>query len=96
MHLNNQTTGQLERLRLLDCPVVIQDGKPQAPVVGLAVAGFNAIIHSLQVRTLRRYWTYMRKFDRKHSCGANGFWETFMITRYQARQTLPARWFNRA
>lgn len=96
MNLNNHTTGQLERLQLLGCHVVIRDGVPHASVVGLAVSSLNSIIHALRVRSLRRYWKYMRDFDRKYGRGASGFWETFMVTKYQARQVLPARWFNRA
>jgi len=96
MHLNHLTTGQLERLQLLGCPVVIRDGAPHATVIGLAVARFNAIIHALRVRSLRGHWKYMRDFDRKWGCGASGYWESYVVTKYQARQVLPARWFNRA
>lgn len=96
MHLNHFTTGQLERLQLLGCTVVIRDGEPQATVTGLAVARVNSITHALRVRSLRRYWKYMRDFDRQMDRGADGFWETYMVTRYKARQVLPARWFNRA
>lgn len=96
MHLNHLTTGQLERLQLLGCTVVIRDGEPHARVTGLAVASFNAIIHALRLRHLRRHWKYMRDFDRKYDRGVCGFWETYMVTRYEARQVLPARWFNRA
>lgn len=106
MHLNNQTTGQLERLQLLGCPVVIQDGKPRAPVIGLAVAGFNAIIHSLRVRILRNTWNSARRIDRmiEHGNRISGKIEapheyyacTYRYARFKATEALPSRWFNRA
>ena len=98
MHLNHLTTGQLERLQLLGCPVVIRDGEPHATVTWLAVASLNSIIHALRVRSLRRYWKYMRRFDNGMgpAYATLAIWETYMVTKYQARQVLPARWFNRA
>lgn len=96
MHLNNLTTGQLERLQLLGCQVVIRDGAPHATVIGLAVARFNSIIHALRVRSLRLYWARERIFDRTYGRGADWFWESYVVLKYQAREELPARWFNRA
>lgn len=96
MRLNNKTTGQLERLRLLGCPVVIHDGRPHASLLGLAVASFNSVIHALRVRSLRRYWMDIRRFDKSFGDGPALFWESYMVTRYMARQELPSHWFNRA
>ena len=96
MHLNNHTTGQLERLQLLGCPVVIRDGVPHTSVVGLAVASLNSIIHALRVRSLQVYWRRMRNLDRLLGSSSNAFWESYMVLKYQARKELPSRWFNRA
>lgn len=98
MHLNNLTTGQLERLQLLGCPVVIHDGKPKASIIGLAVASVNAITNEIRVRSLRHFWQRQRHFDKSlgYGYGETAFWETYMATRYKAREILPSRGFNRA
>ena len=95
MQLNNSTLGRLERLQLLGCPVVIRAGQPHATGIGLAVARFNSIIHALRVRSLRRYWQEDRAFSRGYMPAPHPFWESYMILRFQAREVLPARWFNR-
>lgn len=96
MQLNPSTLGRLERLQLLGCPVVIRAGQPHATVIGLVVARFNSILHALRVRSLRRYWREDRAFCRKHMPeAADLFWESYMVLRFQAREVLPSRWFNR-
>ncbi|MND16957.1 hypothetical protein D3C76_649920 [compost metagenome] len=96
MHLNNLTTGQLERLQLLGCPVTVTDGAASAPLAGLLLAGLSSVLHAVRVRKVRACWRKERRLDRKLGCHREAFWETYMITQYEAQQVLPARWFNRA
>lgn len=96
MNLNNATTGQLERLRLLGCPVTVTDGAASAPLAGLLLAWLASSLHAVRVRKVRECWRDERRLDRKLGCQREAFWETYMITRYEARKVLPSRWFNRA
>lgn len=96
MHLNNKTAGQLERLRLLGCPVTVTDGAASAPMVGLLLAWLASSLHAVRVRKVRACWRNERRLDRKLGRQREAFWETYMVTRYIALQELPSRWFNRA
>lgn len=96
MHLNDKTTGQLERLRLLGCPVTVTDGVASAPLAGLLLVWLASALHAVRVRKVRECWRKERLLDRKLGCQREAFWETYMITRYEAKQRLPSRWFNRA
>lgn len=96
MPLPNLTLGQLERLALLGCPVVIRDGLAYAPAFGPLLARLGGVLLALRARSLRRYWRDERRIDWMLGCGREGFDDTYYATRFQCLDELGSRWFRRA
>lgn len=96
MKLKNITLGRIERLAMLGCPVVIKNGAAHVSLRGLAVSAFTGLVFRSRIRYLRAFWQSNRSIDRACQFNGSAFWETYVCTRYEARQSLPARWFSRA
>lgn len=96
MKLKNITLGRIERLAMLGCPVIIKSGAAHVSLRGLVVSAGTGLLFRYRVRYLRTFWQSNRSIDRACQFSSNAFWETYVCTRYEARQALPARWFSRA
>lgn len=106
MQLNNPTLGQLERLYLLGCDVMVQDGTASVTLLGIALAAINSVAHRANVLFLRKAWATSRCDDRlvERELERAGFSDAIhcqlqttyqWMQKYKSRQLLPARWFNR-
>lgn len=106
MQLNNPTLGQLERLYLLGCDVLVQDGAASVTMLGILLAAINSVSHRANVLFLRKAWATSRRDDRWIERELDRGWYPdalhchFQTTyqwmqKYKSRQLLPARWFNR-
>ncbi|MGL4459767.1 MAG: hypothetical protein ACRCUB_15530 [Plesiomonas shigelloides] len=91
MKLKNITLGRIERLAMLGCPIVIKAGAAHVSLRDLAASAVTSLLFRARIRYLRAFWKSNRRIDRACKFNGNAFWETYVCTRYEARQVLPVR-----